>query len=379
MRQRIGALIQKEFIQIVRDRATLVILLMLPLIQLLVFAFAVHMNVQNIPLAVADQSMDEQSRAYVQALVNTGYFVLKANVADQNAVMRLMDAGQVSAGVVIPTNFSEHIQRGDAAVLALVDGSDIFTSQSANNAIKAIGESFSAKVMTEDLKRAQSGMSAQQVTIPVLNANIRILYNPDLIDLWFIIPGMAAVLLQMQTILLTASAVVREREAGTIEQILVTPIRTLELMIGKMVPNVLIAMFNLLTLLGLGTFVFGVPFQGSIWLFLALSIPYIISGLGLGLLISTVSQNQRQVMQILMMITMVAIILGGFLFPRYTMPAVIQWIGNLFPLTYFIPISRAIISRGAGFAALTGDVLALTAYSIVILFLATRTFRSRLE
>jgi ABC-2 type transport system permease protein len=198
-------------------------------------------------------------------------------------------------------------------------------------------------------------------------------------DLWFLIPGMAAMLLQTQSLVLTAAAVVREREMGTIEQILVTPIRPIELMIGKIVPYVVIAMLNMLTVIGIGVFWFGVPFQGSFWLFISLSFLYVFSGLGLGLLISSISQNQRQAQQLMMLFMMVSLLLGGFIFPRYTMPPVIRVIGNLFPMTYFVPISRGIITKGIGLPELAGQVVALAIYILVVITLAAFSFRKRLD
>ena len=197
--------------------------------------------------------------------------------------------------------------------------------------------------------------------------------------LWFIIPGMAAMLLQTQSLALTAAAVVREREMGTIEQILVTPIRPIELMVGKIVPYVIIAMLNMLTVIAIGVFWFGVPFQGSFWLFSGLSFLYVFSGLGLGLVISSVSQNQRQAQQLMMLFMMVSLLLGGFIFPRYTMPAVVRLVGNLFPITYFVPIARGIVTKGIGFSVLSGQVIALVIYIVVVMFLATITFRKRLD
>jgi ABC-2 type transport system permease protein len=166
---------------------------------------------------------------------------------------------------------------------------------------------------------------------------------------------------------------------GTIEQILVTPIRPIELMIGKIVPYVIIAMLNMLTVIAIGVFWFGVPFQGSIWLFISLSFLYVFGGLGLGLLISSVSQNQRQAQQLMMLFMMISLLLGGFIFPRYTMPPVVRVIGNLFPMTYFVPISRGIITKGIGFSILSGQVLALVIYLVVVIFLAAISFRSRLD
>ena len=266
------------------------------------------------------------------------------------------------------------MQRGDAQVLVLVDGSDLFTSQSAYSAANIIGEQQAIQVMTESIASASSDSS-----LPQLDAHVRVLYNPDLKDLWFIIPGMAALLLQTQTIVLTAVAVVREREVGTIEQILVTPIRPFELMIGKIIPYLFIAMINMLSVLAIGVFWFQVPFQGSFWLFISLAFIYVFSGLGLGLLISTVSQNQRQANQLFMLFEMVGMVLGGFIFPRYTMPQVIQWVGDIFPLTYFVPISRGIITKGVGFSAVAPQVGALVVYVVIVMALATVSFRKRLE
>jgi ABC-2 type transport system permease protein len=190
---------------------------------------------------------------------------------------------------------------------------------------------------------------------------------------------MLAMLIQVQSITLTAMAVVREREVGTIEQLLVTPIRPIELMVGKMAPPVLVAIVNLLTILGLGVYWFRVPFQGDFWLFLTLAFMYILSGLGLGLLVSTVAQNQRQSLQLISLFNMVGLVLGGFIFPRYTMPVAIRVAGNLFPLTYFIAISRGIITKGVGLGSLWELVIAMSVHVVVILFVATRAFKEDLE
>lgn len=377
MIQRTLAIIQKEFIQVLRDRATVGIMLSMPLLQLILFGYAISMNVRHIPTVVADQSMDQTSRSFITAMVNSSYFDIASSAPDEKAAMQAIDAGQAHTAIVIPPNFAAHVQHGDAQVLVLVDGSDLFTSQSAYNYANIIGQSYAASVVLQNAARA--GISSSTSSSMALNPYIRILYNPDMKDLWFIIPGMVAMLLQTQTIVLTAAAVVREREVGTIEQILVTPIRPIELMIGKVVPYLVIAMINMLTVLAIGVFWFGVPFQGSFWLFMALAFLYVFSGLGLGLLISTVSQNQRQAQQLIMLIMMVGLVLGGFLFPRYMMPVPVRVIGNLFPLTYFIPISRGIVTKGIGFQALTAEVGALVLYTVIVMFLTTRTFRQRLE
>ncbi len=374
MIQRILAITQKEFIQTWRERSTLVILLSLPLLQLILFGYAINMNVRHIPTVIADQSLDNASRDYLNALVNSEYFDPVGSVSGEAGVFQAIDTGKASAGVVIPPGFGEHVKRGDAQVAVLVDGSELFTSLSAYNAASIIGQQYAVQIVMQQVSR-----SGVQASADPLSAHIRILYNPDFKDLWFIIPGIVAFLLQTQTIVLTATAVVREREVGTLEQLLVTPIRPMELMIGKIIPFIFIALINLLTVLVMGVFWFGVPFQGNFWLFLGLAFLYVFSGLGLGLLLSTISQNQRQAMQLVMFFSLLSLVLGGFIFPRYTMPPVVRLIGNIFPLTYFVPISRGIISKGIGFESLTTEVISLVVYILIILVVAARSFRQRLD
>lgn len=374
MLQRIWSVAQKEFIQSIRDRQTLVIMLTLPLIQLLIFGYAISMNVRHIPLSVSDMSLDAASRSYLNAMQSSGYFDIVAWESSQDGVMRDIAEERARTGLVIPPNFAAHTARGDATAMFLVDGSDLFTSQSAFAAANVIAQQHAVSLLTDELAR-----SGQVLNTSVLDTHVNILYNPDMKDLWFIIPGLIALILQTQTIVLTANAVVREREMGTIEQILVTPIRPVELMIGKMLPNAGIALVNMLTVVVIGVYWFHVPFAGNFWLFLGLSLIYIAAGLGLGLMISSVSENQRQTQQLTIMFTMVGQVLGGFIFPRYAMPAIIRAVGNIFPLTYFVPISRGIISKGIGFQFLAGQIAALVIYILVILFIAGRAFRQRLD
>ncbi len=374
---RIWAIIQKEFIQTLRDRRTLVIQLGLPILQLFLFGYAISMNVEDIPTVIADQSLDAASLAYVAALENSGFFRVSEYVLDQQAVIHAIDEGRAQVGVVIPPDFAARVKRRTAQALLLVDGSDLFTSQSAYNAATSIAQNHSSDVMVADLRKT-GRLRAGESLLP-LETRVRILYNPHLDDLWFLIPSMAAMLIQTQTISLTAVAVVREREVGTMEQLLVTPIRSVELMVGKVAPNMLIALVNMLTIIGLGVFWFEVPFQGDFRLFFILSLVYVFSGLGLGLLLSTISQNQKQAQQYAAMMMLLGLVLGGFIFPRESMPPVVYFLGYLFPLTYFIPISRGIISKGIGIAYLWREVAALTLYSGLTMLIAARVFRERLD
>jgi len=377
MLQRTWAIIQKEFIQTWRDRRTLGIQLAIPIMQLFILGYAIRMNVRHIPTAVADQSMDAASRDYVAAMVASTYFDVVAYVPSQADVIKAIDDGEAQAGIVIPPDFAAKVARDEAQVLLLVDGSDLFTSQTAYNSLSAIAQTHSTEVMVAQARRS-GRLTAEQSLLP-LDVRIRILYNPNLDDLVFLIPGMVATILQTQSIALTAAAVVREREMGTIEQLLVTPILPGELMLGKVAPNLVIAFVNMLTIVGLGVFWFGVPFQGSFELFCWLAFMYVFSGLGLGLLVSTISQNQKQAQQWSFLMMLLGLVLGGFIFPRYLMPPAIRIVGNLFPLTYFIPIARGIVTKGIGVEFLWEQVVALLAYIVVILFVAIRAFRQRLD
>jgi ABC-2 type transport system permease protein len=377
MLRRIWAITQKEFIQTLRDRTTLAILLSMPILQLVLFAYAIHMDVKHISLVVSDQSMDAASRSYIEDMVKSDYFEIVSTVLAQADVIKAIDSGTARAGIIIPPNFAQQVQKGDANVLLMIDGSDPFTTQSAYNAANVIAQAHTINLVMENLKR--SGLSISSQDTNPLTAHIRILYNPDLTDLWFLIPGMIAMLLQTQTIALTSLAVVREREVGTIEQILVSPIRPAELMIGKTLPNLLIAMVNMSTILAIGALGFGVPFRGNFLLFIGLALIYVFSGLGLGLLISSVSQNPRQAQQLNMMFSLIGLILSGFIFPRYAMPAILQGVGYIFPLTFFIPIARGIFTKGIGIDVLWGNVVALSIFSLGIIFFAARLFRQRLD
>lgn len=377
MWRRVWAVIQKEFIQTLRDRRTLLIELSLPLIQLFLFGYAIRMNVENVATVVADQSLDATSRAYVQALENSGYFDVLAYVPAVEDVVAAIDAGHARSGVVIPPDLTLDVARNAGQILFLVDGSDLFTAQSAYNAANAIAHNYAVDLLREDVLR--SGQLAATSDLSPLDTRARILYNPNLDDLWFIIPGLLAMLLQSQTVTMTAAAVVREREAGTIEQLLVTPIRPGELLLGKLAPNLVIGMLNFVTITGLGIFWFGVPFRGNFWLLFWLAFMYVFSGLGLGLLVSTVSDNQRQTQQLSAMLTLLGVVLGGFIFPRYTMPTAIRMVGNLFPMTYFIPIARSVFSKGVGVVYFWEEVVALFFYICVIMLFATRAFRQQLD
>jgi len=377
MAQRLLAIFRKEFTQTLRDRRTLTYVLLLPLLLLFLFGYAVEIQVDHIPTVVADASLDQQSWAFLEAMETSSFFDIEHYVESEAEAIRAIDEGRARVAIVVPPGFAAAVERGDAQVLVVVDGSDAMTVQSAFNAAITVGEAHAVGLLAEKLTR--SGGPGSQSSLVPLDVRTRVLYNPDVRSLVFMVPGMLGLILQQQTVMLTAMAIVRERELGTIEQLLVTPIRAWELMLGKILPNVAIASLNMCTILALGVFWFGVPFNGSVALFVWLTLLFMFCGLGLGILVSTVSNNQRQAQQLTSMIMLPGMMLSGYIFPRSQMPAVIQWAGDLLPVTHFMVIARGIMTKGVGLHFVQSQVLVLVAYGVVVFLLSALSFRERLE
>jgi len=371
--QRLAALIRKETTQLLRDRRTLTIIMTLPLIELFLFAYAVRLAVDHLPTVVADMSMDSQSRSFVSALVNSNYFDITGYVASQADVVRAIDEGRAKAGLVIPPDFATRVERGNAEALVILDGSDSFSVSSGYSAAVAVGQDRALGLAAEQARRL-----GIELKITPIVASVQLLYNPSLNDLIFIMPGLVAMLLQILTVLTTAQAVVKEYELGTIEGLLATPARPLELVVGKLAPNMLLMLVNLGFTTLVGVFWFGVPFQGDPWLFAWLSVLFVASGLALGLLVSSIARTQREAQQVSAMISLVSMLLTGFIYPRGPMPAAIRLVGNLIPLTYFIRIARGIITKGIGLSFMWTDAVALVIYGVVILGFAAMTTKKRL-
>ncbi len=373
--KRVRALMRKEFTQLLRDWRTLVMILVAPLLEMFLLAYAVSLTVDHIPTAVADLSLDTRSRDFVNALEISGFFDVDLYVSGETAVIRAIDEGQARAGVVIPPDFATHIERGDAQVLLLLDGSDAFTLQSGYGAAMAIAQAHATDLTVEKVSR----MGAFDIGQLPISTSVHILYNPDMDDMTFIIPAMAAMLVQILAVSMTAMSVVREREVGTIEQLLVTPVRPLELIVGKLTPNIFIAALDLAIVILFGHFWFGVAFKGNPWLFAWLSLVFIISGLGLGLLVSTVVRTQKEAQQATAVLMLVAMMLSGFVYPRAPMPPLVRAVGNLIPLTYFTQIVRGIVTKGVGLTFIWHDTLALIGYAVLVMLLAALTFKKRLD
>jgi len=372
--RRLGALIRKETIQLLRDRTTLAMMLGLPIITLFLFAYAVSLTVDHIPTAVADMSQDARSQAFIHAMAISGYFDMEMYVQGEAEVIRAIDEGEVRAGIVIPPDFAAQIDRGTAQVLLLLDGSDSFTVQSGYGAALAISQAHAMELMTEKVLRQGYETGSLPIT-----SSIRVRYNPTMDDMIFVVPALVAVLVQFVALNLTVMSVVRERETGTLEQLLVTPARPMELMASKLIPNVVLTIIDMLIIALFAVFWFDVPFQGDLWLFAWVCLIFIVSSLGLGLLLSVIAQTQSQAQQMTTILLMLGTLLTGFLYPRAPMPPVARAIGDMLPLTYFVRIVRGVYTKGVGITFLWKDVIVLAVYGIGAMVLASVTFKKRLD
>ncbi len=373
--QRLWAILFKEIVQTVRDWPKLLMIILLPVIELFLVAYMGDMQMDHIPMAVADLSLDTESRRLVAGLESSNIFDAVMAVDSEAEVLRAIDEGMVYAGLVIPADLASAVDRGDAQVLILVDGSDSFVVQSSYVAAASIAQAYGMELMMEKVQRM--GMESM-IGTPIVTST-RILYNPSMDSLIFLIPGLAAILLQLISVNVTAMSVVREREHGTMEQILATPTRPLELILGKMTPGILLVGIDLTVILALGLYWFRVPFRGSIGLFIWLSVIFIVSGLGLGLLVSTIARSQKHAQQQTSVLMLLTMMLTGLIYPRSTMPPVVQAVGSMIPATYFVRIARGIVTKGVGLAFLWRDVAVLVIYGVVILAIASGTFKKRLD
>jgi len=379
--QRLGVLIRKEVTQLLRDRRALAFMLGLPLLQLFLYAYAVNTTVYHIPMAVVDQSQDAKSRAFIQALVNSQYFDYTRAMESESAVITAIDDGVVKAGLIIPPDFATNTDRGSASVLMILDGSDSASVTSGYSGASLVAQNYSLGLISEQVVRKTGFQSAGQLnaaSLPIVTST-RVLYNPDMIDIWFLLPGLVGMLLQTLAVQQAALIMVRDRELGTVEQILVTPTRPLELVLSKMIPLLVLCLMALGVIVGLGVFWFGVPFHGSLILYFWLALLFIASSLGLGMLVSVRATTQRQAQQSALATMMFGLLLSGMIYPRLSMPLIPRLIGDIMPMTYFIRISRAIFTKGVGFSFVWQDALTLAIYVAIILLVVARSFRKRLD
>lgn len=371
---RLLAVMRKEFIQILRDPQTLYVVLAIPVVQLFLLGYTATTEVRNIPLAVLDQNRSAAARRLLDAYRAADYFRLAFDVDNEEELRRLIESGEAGAGLIIPPDFDRALASGDTATVSfLLDGSDPSVASTALSAAELIGQSVSTRITLERLEALGGGAR------PGLEVRSQVWFNPDLVSAYFMVPALIGMILQLLTSMLTATAIVRERERGTIEQLIVTPIRPIELILGKIAPYVLIAFFNTLEVLLVGTLWFGVPLRGSLGLLLLLSGLFLTTSLGIGLLISTFAQTQQQATLMTYFTLLPTVFLSGFLFPLAAMPPVLRVVSYLIPLRYYLNIIRSILLKGAGAASLTDEILALTLMGVVTMTAAAVRFRKRLD
>jgi ABC-2 type transport system permease protein len=368
--KRFWPMFRKEFIQMRRDRLTLGIMVGIPVVQLLLFGYAIQMDVRNIPTVVLDESRTFTSREIIAAFQNTGSFRIVGHVNGRDELDRALAAGRAQAGIVVPEDYPRQRARGvTATVQVLVDASDPLQSQSAIAAAAGVAQAQNLEILSLAARRP----------LPPVEARIRPRYNPGLRSAVYIVPGLVGVILTLTLVLVTAMAIVRERERGTLEQLIVTPITKTELMLGKIAPYVGVGLIQMTTVLIVGRFVFDVPLTGNVGLLYAMSCIFIVASLALGLLVSTLVRTQQQAMQVSFFFVLPNILLSGFMFPRAAMPEAFQWLGLLLPLTHFLKVLRGILLRGVGLEALWVEALILAGFAVGLIGLAVRRFHKTLD
>ncbi len=361
--------LRKEAIHIRRDPMALFLTVLIPVVQLLLLGYAINTNVRDIATVVYDAAQTQESRRLLERFINSDSFKVVKYVMSDNAMNAELIAGRARVGIKVPPEYSRRLLAGDtASILVLVDGSDSLVAGEASNVANAIA-------LQESLERALN-VSAIRGSLPV-EARRKMLFNPDSRSPNFLVPGMIVMLLQIMTVLLTALAIVRERERGTLEQLYMTPVKPFGLMLGKMVPYAVVGFTELCVVLTIMRWVFQVPIHGSVFLLLLLALPFILTMLGLGLLISTRAHSQMEAMQMAFGTMLPSIFLSGYIFPIEAMPALFQWISHIIPATYLIQISRGIILRGAGFFELWPQALVLTIMSFTLVITSALRFRKR--
>ncbi|MDR3588350.1 MAG: ABC transporter permease [Negativicutes bacterium] len=372
--RRLRALLIKEFIQMRRDRLTFAMMIGMPIIQLILFGFAVNTDVKHLPTIVFDQSLQQDSRDLLSSLTASEYFDIKYVATNFAEVTNAVDSGKTKVGIIIPPDFSDNLKHGrSASVQLIVDASDSMAASSAISAAQLVGQLKSQQILMQRLV----GYSGHPVS-PPYDIRIRPWYNQDFVSAFYMVPGIIGVILTMTMVMITSMAIVRERERGTLEQLIVTPMKTWELMLGKIIPYILVGYVQVTISLLAGILVFDLPVRGSLPLLYLLTSLFIVASLSMGILISTMTKTQMQAMQMSFFVFLPSIMLTGYMFPRDAMPLFFQWLGYLLPLTYYLQILRGIILKGIGLSMLWTEVLALFVFITVMLTISIKKFQKKI-
>ena len=385
MRQRLRRIIRKEFIQALRDPRMRSMLFLPPLIQLMIFGYAASLDVDNAKIAWMDQDRTPQSRELLSEFEGSGRFVIAGMPTDERAMQTMMDRGQVDAVVRVLPGFARDVSRGrNTGVQVLLDG----TNSNTASIISGYASQAIARYSSVAMGHQTTGMlvgstmtagSAVGQPIPQVAARTRVWFNPDLRSRNYFIPGVIVNIITLVTLSLTAMAIVREKEIGTMEQLMVTPIRASELIIGKTLPFVAVGIWDMLLVMAAALLVFHVPFRGNFWLLFASTLLFLLTTLGAGLFISTVSKTQTQAMMATSLFFQPFFMLSGFTFPIRNMPVAAQWMTFFNPVRYFMEIVRGVFLQGAGVESLWPQMAALAVFGVTILWLSVQRFHKQLE
>ncbi len=372
---RLLSIARKELLQLRRDRLTLSMMIMLPVVQLLLFGYAINNDVRHIPMAVYDQDHSARSRDLVQSLVATRFYDVVGQVSSYEEISRAMRRGEARVAIVIPPRYGSDIVAGHPATVQLVvDGSDPQTVASATNTAASLVNARSAELMVARLQRTGATLGAMPISIEPTTW-----YNADLRTAVYIVPGLVAIILTMTMVMLTAMAIARERERGTLELIIVSPVKRVELIIGKILPYIVIGYVQMTLVLAVGHFVFQVPIMGSIPLLYGLAFLFIAANLALGLFFSTLAKTQQQAMQMSFFFILPNILLSGFMFPWEGMPRPAQILSQGLPATHFLRIVRGITLKGSSFSDLSTELLWLVGLLVALVVISALRFRKTLD
>jgi ABC-2 type transport system permease protein len=385
MWNRILAILWKEFFQTLRDPRRRSLLIGPPLLQLVLFGYAVNLDVEHAPIAWMDMDRTPESRELLAAYQGSRYFRITALPATDNEVQDLMDHGKVQAVLRVLPGYARDVKRGDSASLQiLVDGTNSNTASIVASYATQIALTHANKTLADRQKSRLVGLTtkiggAAPAVTPILTAQSRVWFNPDLVSRVYFVPGVIVNIIALVTIMLTSMSIVREKEIGTMEQLLVTPVKPLELIIGKLLPFAAVGVVEVALVVVAALLIFHVPIRGNILLLFGCSLLYLLSTLGVGLFISTISQTQQQAMMASFFFFMPAMLLSGFAFPIRNMPPAAQYLTYLNPLRYFMQIVRDLFLKGVGVASLWQEILALFVFGVAILSLSALRFHKNLD
>jgi ABC-2 type transport system permease protein len=366
-------IIVKEFIQLKRDRLTFGMIIGIPVLQLILFGYAINADPKQLPTAVLAADSSPYSRTLLAAMQTSGYFRIERHAASEAEVEELLAKGRVQFAVTIPENFGRKLVRGERPVLLVeADASD---PAATGNAIAALSQ-LSASSLARDL---QGPLAELNPAAAPVDMRVHRRYNPEGVTAYNIVPGLIGTILTMTMVLMTGLAMTRERERGTFENLLATPALPLEVMTGKIVPYILIGLIQVTLILAAALLLFEVPLQGSVWLLYLVVLLFIAANLTLGITFSSIARNQLQAMQMTFFFFLPSILLSGFMFPFRGMPEWAQWIGSLLPLTHFLALVRGIMLKGNGLAELAPQVWPIVAFMLVVIAIGLRFYKRTLD